>query len=340
MTESHSTKSLITASVDYNRTGFQSGSLLLPFSHDRSGYGHIPIPISVLKRGDGPTVLLTGGNHGDEFEGPVALMKLIRRLPDLEIAGRVIVIPGLNFPALLNGSRTSPIDGGNLNRMFPGKRNGSLTELIAHYVDTVLIPMADFVFDIHAGGLSTNYLPTLLAYPPIDAERRKVYRNIVEAFGAPRVMIADMLGEDRTFGAAVERQGTLFLCGEFGGHATCGIEGTRIVEQGLDRLLKVVGVLKGDCAPSPRIASRLLQVLGAQHYVFAPIGGIFEPLFSLGNEVEKGQLAGRIYDPRHPCAAPVDVHFEGRGLAICIRTLARVEPGDCLGHLAQDTDWN
>src|SRR3546814_18395862 len=82
-----------------------------------------------------------------------------------------MVIPGLNFPALLNGSRTSPIDKGNLNRVFPGKRNGSLTEMIAHYVDTVLFPMADFVFDIHAGGLSTNYLPTVLAYTRSEERR-------------------------------------------------------------------------------------------------------------------------------------------------------------------------
>src|SRR3546814_5456059 len=95
----------------------------------------------------------------------------------------LIVIPGLNFPALLNGSRTSPIDKGNLNRVFPGKRNGSLTEMIAHYVDTVLFPMADFVFDIHAGGLSTNYLPTVLAYPPDDPQRRVAYQRIVRAFG-------------------------------------------------------------------------------------------------------------------------------------------------------------
>src|SRR3546814_21126683 len=78
-------------------------------------------------------------------------MKLMRRMPGLQVSGKLIVIPGLNFPALLNGSRTSPIDKGNLNRVFPGKRNGSLTEMIAHYVDTVLFPMADFVFDIHAG---------------------------------------------------------------------------------------------------------------------------------------------------------------------------------------------
>src|SRR3546814_6601751 len=84
--------SLITTDVDYDQPGYQAGHLRLPYSHDRSGYGFIPIPIAVLKQGEGPTVLLTGGNHGDEYEGPVALMKLMRRMPGLQVSGKLIVI--------------------------------------------------------------------------------------------------------------------------------------------------------------------------------------------------------------------------------------------------------
>lgn len=334
-----SSNSLITTDVDYEREGYQVGYLHLPYSHNRSGYGYIPIPIAVLKQGEGPTVLLTGGNHGDEYEGPVVLMKLLRQMPKLEISGRIIVIPGLNFPALLNGSRTSPIDKGNLNRMFPGKRNGSLTEMIAHYVDTVLFPLADVVFDIHAGGLSTNYLPTVLAYPPEDLQRRAEYQRIVQAFGAPRVMIMDMLGEDRTYGAAAQRRNVYFLCGEFGGHATCSREGTLIVEQGLERMLQALGVYAANAPSEPVSKTRFLKVDGAAHYIFAPVPGIFEPAFVLGEQVRAGQSAGRIHDVRHPQAEPTEIFFEADGLAICTRTLATVEPGDCLGHLASDANW-
>jgi predicted deacylase len=86
-------------------------------------------------------------------------------------------------------------------------------------------------------------------------------------------------------------------------------------------------------------ASRLLRVEGAAHYIFAPVAGIFEPDFVLGDEVRAGQLAGRIHDPRRPQADPTDIFFQADGTAICTRTLARVEPGDCLGHLASDTSW-
>ena len=336
MTSQHS---LLTTDIDYEKEGFQQGSLRLPYSHDRSGYGYIPIPLSVLKRGEGPTVLLTGGNHGDEYEGPIALMKLMRRMQHMEIRGRLIVVPGLNMPALLNGSRTTPIDGANLNRVFPGARNGSLTEMIAHYADTELFRRADLVFDIHAGGASTNYLPTLLAAPPADVAKRQSYRRIVEAFGSPRVMIMDLLGEDRTYGAAVERHGIHFLCGEFGGHAVCNPEGLAVLERGIERVFTAIGLSSLAAEQQPPSPARLLRVDGKKHYIFAPTAGIFEPAFALEDEITAGQVAGYIHDPRQPAQAPAIIRFDGAGLAICIRALARVEPGDCLGHLAQDTDW-
>lgn len=333
-------RSLIQTDIDFQRTGYQFGHLRLPYSHDRSGYGHIPVPIAVSHGGSGPTLLLTGGNHGDEYEGPIALMKLLRRMPSMTVNGRLIVIPGLNFPALLGATRTSPLDGGNLNRAVPGKRDGSLTEMIAHYVDTELFPLCDVAFDIHAGGASTNYLPTLLAAPPHNAARRRDYRRLVEAIGAPRVLVMDLLGEDRTFGAAAERHGLHFLCGEFGGHATCNLDGLDIVEAGVQRLMAALGMFQDAAALQAAPGEcRLMRVDGRRHYVFAPVGGVFEPAFRLGETVRAGQAAGWIHDPRRPEQPPCEVSFAGEGFVICTRALAQVEPGDCLVHLAQDTDW-
>lgn len=332
-------RSLIQTDIDFHRPGYQFGHLRLPYSHDRSGYGHIPIPVTVLQGGQGPTLLLTGGNHGDEYEGPVALMKLLRRLPTQAINGRLIVIPGLNLPALLNGTRTSPLDGGNLNRAFPGRRDGTPTEMIAHHVETELLPMCDVAFDIHAGGASTQYLPTLLAAPPADARRRREYRRLVDAFAAPRVMVMDLLGEDRTFAAAAQRHGVHFLCGEFGGQALCSLEGLALVEAGLQRLLCAMEMLP---APAERFIaqpSQLLRVDGRRHYVFAPVGGLFEPACALGDHVQAGQPAGWLHDPRRPDQPPCELHFAAAGIVMCLRALAQAEPGDCLAHLATETDW-
>ncbi|CAB3639405.1 N-alpha-acetyl-L-2,4-diaminobutyric acid deacetylase [Paraburkholderia sediminicola] len=330
-------RSRISTDIDFDKNGFQTGTLRVPHSVDRSAYGHIPIPIAVLKNGGGPTALLTGGNHGDEYEGPIALMKLLQRMPSMQINGRLIVVPGLNFPAFLAGRRTSPIDGANMNRIFPGRRDGSVTEMIAHYVDTELFPRADFVFDIHAGGASFDHLPTLLVAPPADPGRRSAYQRIIDAFASPYAMVMDLLGEDRTYGAAIERHGKLFLCGEFGGYSTCNPDGLAIVEEGLQRVLSVLGIESRETLPPPRYDTRWLSVQGERHYVFSSTRGIFEPTFRIGDAVKDGQLAGRVFDPHAPWAAPVELRFRGAGTVMVVRSFASVEPGDCVALIASST---
>jgi predicted deacylase len=327
-------RSLITATVDYARDGVQTGVLRLPHSHNRSAYGHVPIPVMVAKRGDGPTLLLTGANHGDEYEGPVALMHLMRTLKLEELRGRLIVVPGLNFPAYLAATRVSPIDSINLNRAFPGDPRGTPTQMIADYVENVLMPLADVAMDLHAGGSSLNYLPTLFAMPGKDAKQQALTDRLVEAFAAPRVLLMDMLGEDRMIESAANRHDVTFLTGEFGGAATVNVEGVEVVRRGLRGVLSALEMLPA--VPRPAVKTRRLVVKGNEHYIFAPRPGIFEPLFKLGDEVQAGQLAGFIHDPYEPWRAPEPVHFQGAGLALCIRTFARVEPGDCLAHLASD----
>ncbi|MEB0042578.1 succinylglutamate desuccinylase/aspartoacylase family protein [Pseudomonas sp. MH10] len=330
--------SLIACTVDFSQEGFQKGALMLPYSQDRSAYGRIPIPVVVLKKGVGPTVLLTGGNHGDELEGPIALMKLIQRMSSLEINGRLIVIPGLNFPAFENGTRTSPIDKGNLNRLFPGNRSGSLTEMIAHYVNTELFPISDVILDLHAGGASFQHAPALLASLPANREQHDDYLRLVYAFAAPTTMVMNLLGEDRTYGAAAERQGKLFLCGEFGGGASCSPGNLKIVEDGLHRVLHSLGVLN-EVPPTPVQKTRLVKVEDSGHYLFASARGVFEPCFSLGDRVTKGQLAGRLFDIDAPWKPAEELHFAKEGEVMVQRTFAHVAAGDCIAVLACPATW-
>jgi predicted deacylase len=77
------------------------GTLRVPYSHNRSAYGHLPVPIFSARHGSRPTVLLIGGVHGDEYEGPPAISGLIRRFPLKRLKGRVIAVPMLNAPAVL-----------------------------------------------------------------------------------------------------------------------------------------------------------------------------------------------------------------------------------------------
>ena len=136
-------QSQVTSTIDLAAEGRQVGDLRVRWSDNSCPLGYHPVPIVSLKRGSGPVVLMTGGTHGDEFEGPAALIRLIDDLQIDSLAGQVIIIPALNAPALGASARVSPLDGINLNRAFPGDASGSVTEQIACYVETALLPIAD-----------------------------------------------------------------------------------------------------------------------------------------------------------------------------------------------------
>jgi predicted deacylase len=331
--------SLVTTTVDFNHEGVQRGHIQVPYSHDRSAYGRILIPLVVARRGEGPTILLTGGVHGDEHEGPIALMRLIRELSLADLNGCLIIVPAINLPAYLSGTRTSPIDRLNLNRRFPGDRNGMPTDMIAHYIETALMPNVDYCFDFHAGGASLNYLPSLVLDRSRTDKQQSKLDGVVAAFRAPLVLYMDMLGEDRLIAAAAERHDVCFFTGEFGGADTLNIMGLQTLYRGLRRVLDALGVVpvadRQDDHES-HATTRTLTVKGAEHHIFATRPGVFEPRFRLGEEVAEGALAGLIHDPLAPWAEPEKVHFSGRGLAVCIRTRSLVVPGDCLGHIASD----
>src|SRR6202042_2725159 len=102
--------------------------------------------------------------------------------------GRVIVVPAMNYPAFQAGTRTSPIDKGNLNRSFPGRSDGAVTEKIADYFTTRLLPLADIVLDFHSGGRTLDFLPYAAAHELSNKEQEKRCFDAVVAFSAPYSM--------------------------------------------------------------------------------------------------------------------------------------------------------
>jgi uncharacterized protein len=189
--------------VDFEKDGKQISHLQLPYSSNVSAYGWIGIPICVIRHGKGPTLYLGAGNHGDEYEGQIALSHLIRDLDPAEINGRLIIMPATNLPAAMAGARCSPIDGGNLNRSFPGDPDGTPTQAIAHFIESVLMPMCDALVDLHSGGKTLDYLPSALARrPPGDDPLADAKRAALEAFRAPIGYIVSDAREDRTITAA------------------------------------------------------------------------------------------------------------------------------------------
>lgn len=111
-------KSQIYTEIDYAKTGKQLGHLEVPTSTNSAGWANQYLPVCVVKNGEGPTALIFGGNHGDEYEGPVTLVNLARWLDPAQVEGRVILVPMLNRPAVAAGTRLSAVDGRNMNRSY------------------------------------------------------------------------------------------------------------------------------------------------------------------------------------------------------------------------------
>ena len=210
----------IIPTVDLAAPGAQHGFLRLPHSRDDSAWGSVMIPIAVIRGGPGPTALLIGGNHGDEYEGPLALFDLARTLDPAAVAGAVIIVPALNYPAFRAGTRTSPIDRGNLNRSFPGSPTAPSPQKIADYVTRTLLPMADLVLDFHSGGKTLDFLPFCAAHVLPDKAQEARAMAAVEAFAAPfsvKMLEIDAVGMLDT---TAEEMGKTFVTTELGGGGT------------------------------------------------------------------------------------------------------------------------
>jgi predicted deacylase len=288
-----------------------------------------------IRGGDGPTALLTAGTHGDEYEGQIALLALVRVLQQAHeegrIAGRIIILPSLNRPAVLAARRNSPLDGGNLNRVFPGKADGGPTEMIAHYVTSVLFPMSDIVIDLHSGGSSLEYLPIALARPGYDANASAAIRTLLESFGAPVSVITTGSGggANSTLYAAAEAVGIPALTTELGGGPTLTLPGLGIAENGLRRVLDDYGIVTG-LNVKPVTPTRLMRALGPAKSIFAPHDGLFVPHADIGDDVTEGELAGQIYRLDDPLCDPTPLHFAVAGEVIWRRFPTMTQAGDAL----------
>lgn len=332
--------SRISTNVDYDKPGLQCGFLRVPHSSHESAYGWIPVPICVVANGSGPTVLLMAGNHGDEYEGQIALMKILRSFQPSEIRGRVILLTAANLPAVMVGRRVSPIDGGNLNRSFPGDPNGTPTEMIAHYIENILLPMCQYSFDLHSGGSSLEYVASVHARYGVDDRVRTETLAAIAAFGAPYGgLFKPLEGEPRTMGAAAERKNVVHLNIEIGGGGTVSRELVTKAENGVRRLLAHIGVIP--CAPCEDITEKIryFAIEGASNYVYCMDQGLFEPLAALHQEVQAGQAAGALHFPDTPWARETIVKFECSGVVLCRRFPGWARRGDCLYQIGSPSQY-
>ena len=290
------------------------------------------IPICVVRNGVGQTALLTGANHGDEYEGPVALQHLAYNLDPTRVAGRVIIISAFNYPAFRSAKRTSPIDGGNLNRAFPGKSDGSTTAKIADYFQRTLIPMADVVLDIHAGGKSLDFVPLAAVHLLDNKQQQTACVAAMKAFNAPYSMMMLEIDSTGLYDTAVEEQGKVFVTTELGGGGSSTARSNAVAKKGVQIFLIHAGIVKGEPESA---ASIMLDMPDGDCFVLSENDGLFESMKNLGDAVAKEDLIARVWPADRPGVKPLDYFAKRSGILTSRHFPGLIQVGDCLAVVAR-----
>jgi N-alpha-acetyl-L-2,4-diaminobutyrate deacetylase len=326
-------QSPVSTDMDFEREGKQISYLRVPYSRNTSAWGAILVPVISIMHGSGPTVLFVGGNHGGEYEGPVALLKLARELQVEQIQGRVIILPAMNLPAVLAGERVSPIDHLDMNRTFPGRYNGTITQIISHYVHEGILPLCDAVIDLHSGGYSLNLSPyNSMHYLPDQALRERTMAAL-KAFNASISLVMNEFTGEGLLDYAVERMGKIFLCAELGGAGRLTPTALKIAEIGVQNILKHFEIIQGKPAAC---TTRLMEIPEAAYYGYAASAGIYETFYDLGEQIKAGQPVGQIHYVDEPARNPEIIIAQRSGELVGTRGPGSVEKGDCVSVIAKD----
>ncbi|WP_157188236.1 succinylglutamate desuccinylase/aspartoacylase family protein [Nitratireductor pacificus] len=309
----------------------------MPHSHNRSAYGRINVPVVVLNGSPGPTLLCTAGVHGDEYEGQIALSRLARAIHPDRLSGRLILVPVVNPAASAAATRTSPIDGVNLARSFPGRADGSPSEQVAEGVTRLLLPLADCLVDLHSGGKTLDYLPCAFGRLPGDRPLAEKTLDLMLAFAAPHTVVMRSPEASGTMVSTALERGIPAMATELGGGGGVTPRTLAVAERGLMNVLAHLGLME---RPGSKPADTRLMGVEPGGFLRAPGSGFFEPLHTLGAAVQAGEAAGFLWDLERPDRELEALAMPDDGLLVCRRVPAGCAQADVLLHLAKDVTRN
>lgn len=312
----------------------------VPFTSDNS-WGRIRVPLYVACSGKpGPTILAIGGTHGDEYEGPVGLKNLIQSLDAAQLVkGRFIVVPVLNVPAFKADRRDSPLDGGNMNRVFPGNPKGTISSRIAHFVTTELLSRADVVIDLHSGGAGFEIARCASFHQIDDPVRFAEFKQVALLFGTPFVMIYSSGMGTGLLTEEAEAMGKITIGSELGYGASTDYDGVRWAQHGTRNVLRHFGLLNEpieSVVPAWVDRQRVISQTDIDRYITAPCDGISEPVAPVGSYVTQGDLVTRIHDFDQPDEPPVEIRADLDGYVMCRKFRARTVQGEVVMVIAPE----
>lgn len=271
------------------------------------------IPISIVRGAQpGPTLALIAGTHGSEVAPIVALQRVRAALEPAQLRGTVLIVHVANMPSFLG--RTvyySPIDGKNLNRVYPGKADGTVSERIAYAITNQIIERADYLVDIHSGDGNESLRPYTYWSPlRLNARADSIAREMALAWGNDHIVIDTVRPRDRL--ASVYTQNTAHIRGKPALTTEAGYLGIAaedMVQRNVDgvfRLLRYFRMIPGtvELVRQPLFFERT-EVLRS------PATGVWHPKVERGQSVQKGMLIGVLTDFFGTTLAEIRAPFGG-----------------------------
>jgi predicted deacylase len=272
-----------------------SGYLEVPASGGDAG---TRIPVSVIRGAKpGPVLVLIAGVHGYEYPGITALQELRQSLPPATLAGTLVLVHIANPPSFYGRTiYTSPVDGKNLNRVFPGKAEGTLSERIAYVLTKQIIERADYLIDLHAGDGNEAlrpyvYMP-VVGKPALDAASR----GLALAFGLDHIVYDEgpllspeaSLYTDQT---ALSR-GIPAITAETGQLGLNSREWVELALNGIHNVLRHLHMVAGPEKPKTNVVW-----LTGYEVVPSPAQGIFRAAVRDGYAIAANGLLGVLVNP-------------------------------------------
>ncbi|MEA2593695.1 MAG: uncharacterized protein QOF01_164 [Thermomicrobiales bacterium] len=286
--------------------------------------GMLELPLLVARgAAPGKTIVVLGGVHGDEYEGMAAVRAVFRELDPVEMRGTFLGVPVCNPPAFAAASRTSPLDGLNLARVFPGSPDGTVSERIAHVLTTAVNHHADFVIDLHSSG-SRLAMPLLIGYYHGDSEAARCSREAALRFGVPIVWGHDGGGEGRSLSDPHQR-GIPWLYTECPSGGWLHADVAAVYAQGVQNVMRYLGILPGE-APIARIERELCGEGDVDRSLTSPVSGFLVPRVELLDAVEAGDLLGVVEDLSGEVLA--EIRAPVAGTVVLRRNSAAVTSGE------------
>ena len=291
--------------------------------HSRNAV-EVPVFIERAKK-PGPTVLITAGIHGDEVNGVEIIRQIIAKGINKPKKGTIICIPVINIFGFINMDRDFP-DGRDLNRVFPGSKNGSLASRVAHKLITEIVPYADMILDYHTGGANRFNSPQIRI-----AKNEIVLDELASVFGAPFVLHSKNVS--KSFRNTCYKLGIPILLFEGGKSFHIDPVVTNTGVNGAKRVLSHLGMLKSNFKVSkPKKKSIFIE---ESRWIRAKHSGMFKASVTVNTQVNKGDVIGNITDPYGKFN-----HFvkaDNSGYIFNVNQSPIVYQGDALFHISTKT---